>query len=430
MTPNTADVEFSFTWAIDGFLRRAKEGGGGGGGDEGLDSQTFDINVNGLQTSWNLSVRFWTGEGGERLANPFVLCLNLLSSSPSSFSSRTKTAGSAPVSVGVRYKFGVMNRSTGRFEMGAPETRPGLLRLGAEAAAAGGEAKDGKNGLRSVGFRSVAIGTQHLRGADGDVVLACRVRLVPEEEEEEEAGGAHSLGTDLRALLGDQASSDLVLEAEGGEAAFHAHKNILAARSPVFASLLKKKKQKEERGKCEEGQAKEEKEVAHEEPGAKLKLKEKERLRLGDLKAETVSELLSYIYTDVSANADTMPESLLAAADAFQLPGLKSLCERHLGDVISPRSVASVLLLADRHGCGGLKKSALSYCKDNHACIMKDAGWKTIEEEEPELFEEAVSEVVPAEDGLCGSHAECLKRKGKRFEIERESSVTEVDKED
>ena len=70
-----------------------------------------------------------------------------------------------------------------------------------------------------------------------------------------------------------------------------------------------------------------------------------------------------------------------------------------------------------------LKRHALNYCKDNHTHIMKDADWKTIEEEKPDLFEEAVAGVVAESD--CDAHAECLKKGGKRFEMERNSSAAE-----
>ena len=43
----------------------------------GLDSKSFDININGVETKWSLSIRFWTGDDGERLVNPFVVCLNM-----------------------------------------------------------------------------------------------------------------------------------------------------------------------------------------------------------------------------------------------------------------------------------------------------------------------------------------------------------------
>jgi hypothetical protein len=52
---------------------------------------------------------------------------------------------------------------------------------------------------------------------------------------------------------------------------------------------------------------------------------------------------------------------------------------------------------------------------------MKDNDWKTIEEEKPDLFEEAVAEVVAKSS--CTEHTECLKKGGKRFEIEKNSSI-------
>ena len=58
---------------------------------------------------------------------------------------------------------------------------------------------------------------------------------------------------------------------------------------------------------------------------------------------------------------------------------------------------------------------------------MKDETWKTIEEEKPDLFEEAVSEVVAKSS--CNTHTECLKKRGKRFEIEKNSSAIILDKE-
>ena len=89
--------------------------------------------------------------------------------------------------------------------------------------------------------------------------------------------------------------------------------------------------------------------------------------------------------------------------------------------------MGQALLLADRHGCGGLKKSALGYCRRNHTYIMKDSDWKAMEEERPSLYEEAASEVAGE---ACEAHTECIKRRGKRYEIERNSSIPEVTKEE
>ena len=46
----------------------------------------------------------------------------------------------------------------------------------------------------------------------------------------------------------------------------------------------------------------------------------------------------------------------------------------------------------------------------------QDSRWKVIEEEKPDLFEEAIS-VVAGEK--CDKHTECLKKAGNRYECEK-----------
>ena len=137
--------------------------------------------------------RFWTGENGERLANPFVLCLNMLSSS---------TVDNAPVEVGIRFRFGVLNRITGDFEMGSCHDKKGV-------------SLDNSAELRSVGFRNVAIGEQHLDPETGDLRLVCKMKVLMDDSDSAAAATAnHSLSSDLRGLLRDGGStSDLLLEA-------------------------------------------------------------------------------------------------------------------------------------------------------------------------------------------------------------------------
>ncbi len=244
-------------------------------------------------------------------------------------------------------------------------------------------------------------------------------------------------------------ASDLELETSEGKR-FRVHKNILAARSPVLADMIRsaeeKQKQQLHQQKTEESQNVEKDEEKKQDADSKTSksissiqsnpvFPSRERLRLSDVKASSARELLSYIYTDSTARADSMAPALLAAADSYALPGLKRRCERLLGEALSPANVSSALLLADRHGCGSLRRSALEYCRDNHTYIMKDSDWKTIEEERPGLFQEAVREAVGGGkdkgeeegEGLCSSHEECLKRRGKRYEIERNSSLPKFD---
>ena len=103
------------------------------------------------------------------------------------------------------------------------------------------------------------------------------------------------------------------------------------------------------------------------------------------------------------------------------MPGLKVQCEKHLGETINPVNVAEILLLSDSYSCQHLKKAALSYCSENHSYIMKDSQWKIIEEENPKLYSQAISEIAPEE---CSKHVECIKRGGNRYETEKENAVS------
>ena len=199
VAPSTSDVEFKYTWPVDSFIQQIKTCKG-----DGFDSKNFEINVNGILTIWNISVRFWVGEQGERLTNPFVLCLNLVG---------CKVEGIKEVAV--KYKFGIYNRTSEEFEMGAPDKVS--LKL------------EERNTLKSIGYKNIAMSEKHVNSA-GDVMLVVRLGIIEKEEP------SHSLSSDLGSLINDEKSSDLILEA--GERKFRVHRNILAARSPVFATLL------------------------------------------------------------------------------------------------------------------------------------------------------------------------------------------------
>ena len=409
VAPVTADVEFKYTWPIDGFLSQVKASSTSSNGSafgssnsigssssascnaNGLDSRPFDININGIQTSWNLSIRFWTGEDGERLANPFVLCLNMLSCKVDK-----------PTVAGVKFRFGVLNKANDDYEIGSPDNKTKELYL------------ENSTEIKSVGYKNMAISEKHMN-AHGDIQLVCKLKLVKDDS------ANHSLPSDLKNLINDEKSADLVVEAGGKE--FKVHRNILSARSPVFATLLEENDKKDE-AEVPLPPPPPSEPIAEAIPLVKKPSKPKlNKLQIKDLQAETLEELLSYIYTDSSANVDVCTNALLAAADIYKLPGLKSHCEKHLSEIITPVNVAAVLMLADQHSCDGLKDSALNYCKDNHNYIIKDSHWKTIEEEKPGLFEEAVTKVVGDETTVCREHSECIKKKGKRYEIERASSI-------
>ena len=121
------------------------------------------------------------------------------------------------------------------------------------------------------------------------------------------------------------------------------HSNILAARSPVFAALLKEKQldDDQETNKENKGEEKEDgDEHKEEKEGEEDKVKEKitkerksisprkislgpHRLEIKDLPPDTLEVLLKYIYTDSSNNVDLFSQTLLAASDRYQVNSVK-----------------------------------------------------------------------------------------------------------
>ncbi|PSN33840.1 hypothetical protein C0J52_16840 [Blattella germanica] len=338
LVPSVSDVIFKYTWVIKKYSRAINK-------SDSLDSPAFDFNVNGVQTRWNMGIRFWKGPEGKRVSNPVVLCLNLLSCSIEE-----------PEQARVRFQFAVYNTDIKQWELCHVSRVVLTLQNSRE--------------MLSLGYRDLSIVERHLEPGSGDVSVFVKLQMVQTEVER------HSLSQDLARLLSHTSltdnndKGDILLQGDG-EKKFPAHSCLLVARSPVLASMVKLHQQ-EQYGDDDDNKNKEEK-----------------CLELPGLSEAMLQEVLRYIYTDRVDNLDTIASQLLCAADKYHLPGLKLLCERSLMETITPESVANLLLLADQYGCDSLKRSALAYCEDNATSIKKSLAWKVMELVNPDLFMEA-----------------------------------------
>jgi hypothetical protein len=188
----------------------------------------------------------------------------------------------------------------------------------------------------------------------------------------------HSLSQDMSSLLcssDDELSAmsdlpwargDIKLRAAGGSL-FPAHRCILGARSPRLAAMIS--------------------DVELEQPSCSDQLVP--ILELSDLTAETLQEILRYIYTGKVENLDSLAASLLGAAFKCEMPGLGALCERALLETLEAENVAARLLLADEYGCETLKRGALSFIEGHAGRMPKNMAWSVMEMVKPELFQEA-----------------------------------------
>ncbi|KAF8646557.1 hypothetical protein HU200_065779 [Digitaria exilis] len=176
---------------------------------------------------------------------------------------------------------------------------------------------------RPIAVPSSAIGDHRLRCVSFDVGGG-QIAVPPSD-----------IGDHLGCLLDDADGSDVSFDVGGEE--FHAHRAVLAARSPVFRAQLL--------GSMAE---------------AKMSC-----VTLHDIKPGTFQIMLRFMYTDKLEESSSATievfQNLLAAADMFQLDRLKLLCAQKLWERVSAENVATVLGCAERHSCSELKSMCLEF---------------------------------------------------------------------
>ncbi|XP_050212399.1 BTB/POZ and MATH domain-containing protein 4 isoform X2 [Mercurialis annua] len=157
------------------------------------------------------------------------------------------------------------------------------------------------------------------------------------------------IGAHFGMLLENEECSDITFNVDGEK--FHAHKLVLAARSPVFESEFFD---------------------ALDEDNHEIVVR--------DTEPKVFKALLHFIYKDTlvedeelseksssstSSISDTLVAKLLAAADRYDLPRLRLMCESVLCKDISVNSVAKILALADHYHATDLKSVCLKFAAEN-----------------------------------------------------------------
>lgn len=144
-----------------------------------------------------------------------------------------------------------------------------------------------------------------------------------------------------KALLDDSKHTDVTINV--GDKQLRAHKAILAAKSSVFAAMF----------------------------NSDMLESNNSSVNIVDYSYEAVKEMLTFMYTgmlqfvDDEKDSKLLPLRLLVAADKYDLPGLKLLCEKKLGDNLTSNNVISLLEFADKCNANNLKDRAVNYIVEN-----------------------------------------------------------------
>jgi speckle-type POZ protein len=107
-----------------------------------------------------------------------------------------------------------------------------------------------------------------------------------------------------------------------------AHRCILATRSPVFKAMVEKKS------------------------GV---------IVAEDIDGETMLEMLRFIYTGTVENFETIALNLIYAAEKYELPDLKSMCDTKLLEQISEETVLEYIELTEKFGLKELLFRSMDY---------------------------------------------------------------------
>ncbi|CAF3317093.1 unnamed protein product [Rotaria socialis] len=144
---------------------------------------------------------------------------------------------------------------------------------------------------------------------------------------------------------------------------FHAHKLILAARSPVFAAMFSNRTLENTTNTID----------------------------INDLHPNTIQSMLEYIYTGRVTDIKKSTVELYRCADKYQLEDLRSQAEVALMSSISIDSCAEILLLADQHHSKDLKSRVIQFIiGGNLKAIIQTDGWHRYVACIPDLVTEVI----------------------------------------
>jgi hypothetical protein len=166
-----------------------------------------------------------------------------------------------------------------------------------------------------------------------------------------------SLITSFQHLFNEQMQfSDMEIHA--GETIFPDHKVVLAARSPVFHAKLQSDRFSENKTNV---------------------------IKIKDLAAPVVKEMLRFIYTDRVENMEELASELLIASGKYLIDLLKMKCEAFLAQSMTVENCCDLLSLAQTYSATELKKVAMDFFLLHSCEVSKTDGWKELKLTHPTL---------------------------------------------
>ena len=140
-----------------------------------------------------------------------------------------------------------------------------------------------------------------------------------------------------------------------GRRVLHAHKVILASKSPVFKAMFQHN----------------------------MLENEKNVVKIQDASYDVMNEVLRYMYTNEVENLESMALDIMAVAEKYSLRNLKRLCELQLCKTLSCDNVLNYLRVAEMYNAKDLKSRGVKFIVANSSKIVETLEFKNFVQSQP-----------------------------------------------
>lgn len=208
--------------------------------------------------------------------------------------------------------------------------------------------QDGNKSTRSHGFAEFIKRESLMKE---NFYILCKISYIDKHLRVQQEADDAGVKVDDRAIAQDMKSlSDVVLRVDDID--LPVHKVLLAIKSPVFRAMF-------------ELDTRESRENV---------------VNIVDFGVDIIREMLTYVYTSMAPNVETMAGGLLAVADKYDMLGLKKICERELTQKLCLNNFCDTFHLSELHNCHRLKEACTEYFYLNAVDICGSAEWKTFKQ--------------------------------------------------
>lgn len=105
---------------------------------------------------------------------------------------------------------------------------------------------------------------------------------------------------------------------------------------------------------------------------------EEDSVTISNIDVKTFTQLIKFMYTGRVDMAETEVDSLLVAADEYEISTLKTACEYFIFRTVSVSTAIDRLIFAEKYCADQLKENLLDFIRQNFDGVMAEGRWKTL----------------------------------------------------